>query len=262
MNLKSYNVIDWIESRELGIHMAVDLNHNSIVPLYAQIVEQLRRDIESGLFNETGRLPTEGELSDQYHVSRITIRRAVDELVGQGMVEKKQGKGTFICAPKITRRLDSEPISFTEMCQANGLVARAKILEAGITTPDSASIREMLDLKEGEPAVRIRRLRYAGDQPLVLEDNFYPLEYSYLLSIDLENGSTYDYLRQQKGIELRATTMRLRIVRADAKLAKLLQVSRNTPQLEMRGRVVRQDGQTVHSSYQVGYGETFEFVVR
>ena len=66
-----------------------------------------------------------------------------------------------------------------------------------------------------------------------------------------------------KGIELRATTMRLSIVRADAKLAKLLQVSRNAPQLEMKGRVVRlSDGQTVHTSYQVGYGENFEFVVR
>lgn len=242
--------------------MAADLNHNSIIPLYAQIVEQLRRDIENGAFSQTGRLPTEGDLSEQYSVSRITIRRAVDELVAQGLVEKKQGKGTFICTPKITRRLDSEPISFTEMCTANGLTARAKILEAGICVPESPDIREMLNLGKGETAVRIRRLRYAGNQPLVLEDNFYPLEYSYLLAINLEHESTYTFLREQKGIELRATTMRLRIVRADAKLAKLLQVSRNAPQLEMRGRVVRQDGQTVHSSYQVGYGENFEFMVR
>lgn len=239
------------------------LNHNSIVPLYAQIVEQLRHDIQAGLFRQTGRLPTEGELSEQYHVSRITIRRAVDELVSQGLVEKKQGKGTFICAPKFTRGFGSGPMSFTEMCSANGLTAKAKILEAGIKCPETASVREMLGLKENEPAVRICRLRYAGDRPLVMEDNYYPLEYAFLLSIDLENDSTYRYLREVKGIELRATTMRLSIVRADAKLAKLLQVSRNAPQLEMTGKVVRlDDGQTVHSSYQVGYGENFEFVVR
>ena len=137
------------------------------------------------------------------------------------------------------------------------------ILEAGIKIPESSETREILKLQEGEPAVRICRLRYAGDRPLVVEDNYYPLEYAYLLSIDLENDSTYRYLREVKGIELRATTMRLSIVRADAKLAKLLQVSRNAPQLEMKGRVVRlSDGQTVHTSYQVGYGENFEFVVR
>ena len=186
----------------------------------------------------------------------------MDELVGQKLVEKKQGKGTFLCAPKMTRRVDSGPISFTEMCAANGLSAHAKILEAGIVAPDSAEIRETLALKAGDPAVRIRRLRYAGERPLVLEDNFYPLEYACLLSIDLEKDSTYRYLREEKGIELQRTSMRLTIVRADSKLAKLLQVPKNAPQLEMKGRVVRLDGQTVHSSYQVGYGEDFEFIIR
>ena len=61
--------------------METNLNHNSIVPLYVQIVEQLNQDIETGMFSQTGRLPTEVELSDRYNVSRITIRRAVDELV-------------------------------------------------------------------------------------------------------------------------------------------------------------------------------------
>ena len=239
--------------------MLTDLDHNSIVPLYAQIVEQLHQDIEHGMFNQNGRLPTEEELSSKYGVSRITIRRAVDELVNQGLVEKKQGKGTFIRAPKMTRRL-SGLMSFTEMCAANGLTASARILEAGISTPEQSYVREMLGIKPGEPAVRIRRLRYAGDRPLVLEDNFYPMEYAYLLSIDLENDSTYRYLREEKGIELKRSGMRLSIVRADAKLAKLLQVARNTPQLEMKGCVVRLDGQIVHTSFQVGYGENFEFI--
>ena len=241
--------------------MEMTMNPNSIVPLYAQIVEQLQRDINNGIFSKSGRLPTETELSQQYGVSRITVRRAVDELVSQGLVEKKQGKGTFVCAPKLTRQLDG-PMSFTEMCRANGLTVSEKILEAKICTADSTDIRKALSVESNEPVVRIRRLRYAGDKPLVLEDNFYPLEYAYLLSIDLENDSIYRYLQEEKGIELRRTAMHLRIVRADTKLSKLLQVPRNAPQLEMRGRVVRADGQTVHTSYQIGYGENFEFIVR
>lgn len=242
--------------------MQADLDYNSSIPLYAQIVAKLQQDIENGMFNKTGRLPTEGELADQYQVSRITIRRAVDELVLRKLVEKKQGKGTFLCSPKMTRRVDSGPISFSEMCAANGLTAHAKILEAGIVSPESPEIRAILGLPEGSSAVRIRRLRYAGEKPLVLEDNFYPLEYAYLLSIDLEKDSTYRYLREKKGIELQRTSMRLSIVRADNKVAKLLQVTKNAPQLEMKGRVIRLDGQTVHSSYQIGYGEDFEFIIR
>ena len=55
--------------------MQADLDYNSSIPLYAQIVAKLQQDIENGMFNKTGRLPTEGELADQYQVSRITIRR-------------------------------------------------------------------------------------------------------------------------------------------------------------------------------------------
>ena len=81
------------------------LNHNSIVPLYAQIVEQLRHDIQAGLYRQTGRLPTEGELSDQYHVSRITIRRAVDELVSQGLVEKSRARAPLSVPPNLPAAL-------------------------------------------------------------------------------------------------------------------------------------------------------------
>ena len=57
--------------------MEANMNPNSIVPLYVQVVECLKRDIENGVYNATGRIPTEAELAEQYKVSRITIRRAV-----------------------------------------------------------------------------------------------------------------------------------------------------------------------------------------
>lgn len=244
-----------------GDNLENTVNPNSIVPLYVQIVDQLQRDIQNGVFSKSGRLPTEAELSEKYNVSRITVRRAVEQLVSQGFVEKKQGKGTFVCAPKMTRQIDG-PMSFTEMCRANGLKASSKILDAKICIAESQEIRNSLSVGENEPVVRIRRLRYAGERPLVLEDNYFPLEYAYLLSIDLENDSVYRFLQEEKGIELRRTAIHLRIIRADTKLSRLLQVPRNAPQLELIGRVTKADGQTVHTSYQVGYGENFEFIVR
>lgn len=237
------------------------LNPNSIMPLYAQIVDKLEEDIKLGRFSQTGRLPTEGELSEQYSVSRITIRRAMDELSAKGLVEKKQGKGTFICGRKFTRDL-AAPQSFTEICAQNGMKSSAKLLEAAICVPKSAQIKTTLGLGENDAAVHIKRLRYADDKPLMMEDNYYPLEYAYLLSIDLENDSTYRYLREEKGIVLRRTNTRICIVRADSKLAKLLQVNRNAPELEMTGLVVNLEGAPVHTSYQIGYGENFEIVVR
>ena len=72
--------------------MSTAMEHNSVIPLYAQIVEYLRKDIAANVFGRNGKIPTEAELSEKYGVSRITVRRAVDELVSQGLVEKKQGK--------------------------------------------------------------------------------------------------------------------------------------------------------------------------
>ena len=61
--------------------MDAAMNHDSIIPLYAQVEEQLRRDIENGVYSKNGRIPTEAELAKQYNVSRITVRRAVEDLV-------------------------------------------------------------------------------------------------------------------------------------------------------------------------------------
>lgn len=239
-----------------------NMNYDSIVPLYVQIAALLKKDIESGSFKQTGRIPTEGALADQYQVSRITVRKAVEELVNQGLVEKKQGKGTFITSQRFSRHLDTGPVGFTEMCQSIGLVPSAKILKTEICVPKPSEVRKKLQLKEDEPAIHISRLRCGDDRPIAMEESYYPMKYSDLLSLDLEKDSIYAYLRDKKGIELRSTTIRLRIVRADAKLSKLLCVPRNAAQLEIRGFVVQSNGEPVHTSYQVGYGEDFEFILR
>ena len=240
--------------------MKSDLNHNSIVPLYAQLIEKLQADIHAGRFNRTKKLPTEEELSQEYGVSRITIRRAVDLMVQSGLVEKKQGKGTFVSSPKIYRSIDV-PMSFTELCAANGLIASAKILEASILVPQISEVREQLHLKTDEQAVHIKRIRYAGDNPLAYEDTYYPLEFAYLLSIDLEHDSTYRYLQEEKGIQLRRSGSRISIIRADATLSKLLMVPKNSPQLDMKGVIIRDDGDPVHTSHTIGYGEHFELFI-
>ena len=139
--------------------MDAAMNHDSIIPLYAQVEEQLRRDIENGVYSKNGRIPTEAELAKQYNVSRITVRRAVEDLVGQGLVEKKQGKGTFVTAHKFSRRLDTGPMGFTEMCESVGLTPSAQNLKAEICVPKSAQIRSFLQLQDREPAIHISRLR-------------------------------------------------------------------------------------------------------
>lgn len=245
-----------------GYKMEPNVNPNTVIPMYEQVINVIKDEIQRGVFKPQSKIPTEPELSERFGVSRITIRRAIEELCKQGIVEKKQGKGTFVTASKFVRNMDQAPMSFTEVCRANGTKAAAKIIEAGIVTPEDPYVINTLGLKPGENAVRIFRLRYAGDEPLVLEDNYFPMEYSYLLGIDLENDSLYRYLREEKHIELQRSNTRVRIIKADAKLAKILGVPKNSPQLEMSGYVTNfADGKVVHTSYRVGFGESFELIV-
>lgn len=245
----------------MDVGETVMLDHNSIVPLYKQISNQIQNDIRAGMFAENKRLPTEGVLADTYHVSRITIRRAVSELVEMELVEKKQGKGTFIREPKMLKDFKRPATSFTDMCWLNGKRASAKVLEAGIVVP-SAGILEQMELPPEERVVRIYRLRYADGMPLVLEDNYFPLKFSYLLTEDFNDDSIYRYLREEKMINILPGSLRLRISRPTSKEARLLEITRREPVLRMNGTIYCDDGELLHICEQIGYGENFDFIIR
>ena len=241
--------------------MDTRMDFNSATPLYKQLIDELQKRISDHLYGPGERIPTEAELAEEYHVSRITVRRAIEKLAEQGVVEKMQGKGTFVCAPRLSRHLDNGPMGFSEMCRANGLEPGAVVLEKKIMVPKSKNIREMLKLPEGGEALFISRLRTGNGKPMAFEESYYPLEFSDLLSIDLEKESIYRYLREVRGIDLHSSTIRLNIAKADSRMSRILEVPKNTPLLEIRGCVIRGDGRPVHTSYQCGYGDHFEFIV-
>ena len=97
------------------------IDYNSVIPLYEQVANALRADIQGGAFDATKRLPTEEELAEKYGISRITVRRAVGDLVEEGLVEKKQGKGTFIRTPKMHKDMNRSGMSFTELMNSDVL---------------------------------------------------------------------------------------------------------------------------------------------
>jgi GntR family transcriptional regulator len=239
----------------------VSLEHDSVVPLYEQVKETIRQEILKGRLKPRQKLLTEGEYVARYKVSIITIRRAIAELVKEGLVEKKQGKGIFVSAPKYQKSFSSRVMSFTETCIANGLKAGAKLLKAEMAAPDPG-ILERLGLPERTKAVHIVRLRLADDIPCVIEDNTFPPEFAWLLSKSLENVSIYRLLREERGIDILPGPLTLKIIRADKAAAELLRVPRNTPLLRSDGLLFRVSGEALHSCVQIGYGEDFDFVVR
>ena len=171
------------------------LEANAVVPLYRQLMEKLQKEITSGILKPGDRLLPEVEMAKYYQVSVITARKAMDELAAQGLIEKKQGKGTFVTSPKYGR--DYTHIQgFSESCLARGLKPGARLLQKEIVAPKS-SILESLGLDENSQTVKIVRLRYVNDEPMVIETSYFPLDYAFLLQENLD-GSLFQVLREKK----------------------------------------------------------------
>ena len=113
------------------------------------------------------RLPSDAELCARFGVSRMTARHAVQQLVNQGLVDRRPGLGTFVSARRIPRRLGS-PLSFTESMRERGLAATSVIIRAGPIDPDPDDVAA-LGLASGERPVLLERLRLADGVPMAIE---------------------------------------------------------------------------------------------
>lgn len=146
-----------------------DLQAAGSGPLYIKLQQALEAAIRSGRLKSGDALPPERDLAEYADISRVTVRKAVDELVRQGKLVRRHGSGTFVARPveKVEQPL-SRLTSFTEDMARRGLTTRAEWLERGLFTP-SPDEMVMLGLPAGGLVARLERLRIADENPLAIE---------------------------------------------------------------------------------------------
>ncbi|CAM3605282.1 GntR family transcriptional regulator [Isoptericola cucumis] len=118
-------------------------------------------------------VPSERSLTERFGVSRMTVRQAVDALVTEGVLERAQGRGTFVAPPRAD--FEMRLTTFGEEARRRGLVPGADVLEAG-TAPAPAPVAEALDRPAGTPMHRVLRLRTADGNPMSLEEAWIPVD--------------------------------------------------------------------------------------
>ena len=235
--------------------MDAAMNHDSIIPLYAQVEEQLKRDIENGVYSKNGRIPTEAELAKQYNVSRITVRRAVEDLVSQGLVEKKQGKGTFVRKVKYMR--DSRTLSsFTESCRDQGMIPGGRTLEKS-TVVLNPKIARRLEQAPGSQGIYMSRLRFADREPVIIERNYFPMKYAFLMEQEFDNNSLFEFLKETYQVTVTRSDKEIEMCRATNTEAELLKVPVNAPLILVKSTAYVQTGEPIYVGTQVMNGERF-----
>lgn len=241
------------------------LVQDNIIPLYQQLADIIRTSIVSGELKYGDKIPTEVELSEQYNVSRITVRAAISELVEHGFLVKKQGKGTFVNRPKVQRKIEYLS-SFTAACEANGLNVTNEIIKREVIEPELEDKKD-LELDDDDKLLYIQRLRYAGGEPLMLENNYFSLKrFNFLLAEDL-NGSLYELLRNKYDINpsdslnsgIDRTT--IEIAKAMDEEAALLKVQNGEPLFYIKTVIYDDKNRPVHIGKQYVIGERYKFVI-
>lgn len=231
------------------------------VPLYHQLSSILRERVLAGEFAPDERIPPEAELCRVYGVSRITVRKAIDELVREQLLYTRQGRGTFVTAHKLRRRLP-RLYSFTEDMREIGHSPSSSLIELSETRCD-AQDAGLLQLPDDSTRVfRIVRVRRADGVPILLETTLVPaILCPGLRGRDLERGSLYATLRQDYGLALNDAeeTYEASIVRAAE--ARLLECRRNSAVFRIRRVACLADGMPFELTRSVARGDSMKFVL-
>lgn len=237
------------------------LKQDDQIPLYIQLKESIRSSITSGQLKFGDKIPTELELSEEYKISRITVRKAILELVEEGYLVKKQGKGTFVNKRKIERKI-VHFLSFSDACKANGLTASSKVIKKEIIQPTAAD-KQSLQLDDGDALLFIQRVRYAGDSPIMLENNFFSYkEYHSLLNENLD-GSLYKILEEKLGVKPAGSSeLSLEIYRAGEEEVQLLNIASGEPLWYMETTVIDENDRPVHRGKQYILGDSYKFILK
>jgi GntR family transcriptional regulator len=175
------------------------IQHNSPVPLYLQIKEYLRLQINDGVFPIGSRLPSERELAQRFQVSRMTARQALRSLGHEGFADSSAGKGTYVRLPKIDRQLRSLT-SFSQEMQQRGLAQSSRVLKAEVAVADY-QVAKVLQIPYASEIVTLSRIRLADGTPLSVEHAHlvHDLCRGILEKHDFTQESLYRVLREEYG---------------------------------------------------------------
>ncbi|MGF0539064.1 GntR family transcriptional regulator [Agrobacterium sp. ES01] len=226
-------------------------------PLYVNLQKILDELISERRIEPGTALPTERDLAEMSGLSRVTVRKAVDELVQRGHLVRRQGSGTFVAhlAAKVEQPL-SKLTSFSEDMARRGLETKSVWLNKGVFSP-SPNETMVLGLSHDIDVVRLERLRTGGGMPLAIE--LAAISTEFLPDPDLVTTSLYQALKSRGHNPVRAT-QRISARNSDEREAELLGIEVGSAVLQMERVTYLSTGRVIEFTRSVYRGDTYDFV--
>jgi DNA-binding GntR family transcriptional regulator len=235
--------------------LPIRVDRNSPVPLYFQVAQHLEQMIESGELPMGTRLENEIDLADQLGLSRQTMRRAIEYLVGRGLLLRKRGIGTQVVQAKVTREV--ELTSLYDDLAKTGRDPSTTVVSFS-TEPAPDALAAGLGLAAGTPVYVFERLRFAGAEPLALMRNHVPAHLMRLSAADLEAQGLYNLFRAN-GISMRIARQSIGARAATAAEARALGERKGAPLLTMERSAYDEQGRAVEHGRHVYRASRYSF---
>jgi GntR family transcriptional regulator len=242
-----------------GVNMAL-LKRDAPVPLYHQVKAALLQDIESARWRPGERFPTEDELIDRFHVSKITVRHALRDLTQLGYIRREQGRGTFVQGPPLEEG-PRELKSFTSEMRGHGFRATSRVLEQGVISAPS-DIAGRLDLPEGEPVFRLQRLRLADGEPMGLQTAYIPMRLVPAIDeLSFADASLYEVLASRYGLYAAGARETHQAVAVPEETAMFLRTPAGSPALAAERLTILADGRPLEYVHSNMLGDRYRIVL-
>lgn len=204
--------------------------------------------IQQGIYSNMQRLPSEYQLADEYGVSRLTVRKAIERLVTAKILVKDPGKGTYIMSTNSSNKVESGRMglqSFTEAAETYGKQSRTQVLDYQPLIQPDQRVEEKLNLRNNpQPEVdELVRLRFWDDDPMTIEDIVILHKYVANHQKNDFKHSLFQILAET--VEIAYSNQEIEAIKVDEKLAKLLHVQEGDPILCVHSLTYTADGQPI-----------------
>ena len=226
------------------------IDKNSGLSYYRQMMEYIQKQVDGGVYKPGDRLPSEKELGAIFHVNRHTVRQAMMELAGRGLIYTERGKGTFVARnkPELIDYKVSRRTRFTHNIMDVGLIPGARVLR-GMEVAAVERVAGNLRLETGARVVLLEMLRSINQEPFCISTNYFPahLTPGLLARID-EISSLYDFLDKHYGLRPTRTYSTFQATFPGQDDAAVLEIPRNQPVLVVESAMTGEDGTVIQYS--------------
>ncbi len=219
---------------------------DSSVPCYRQMANIIRDNIQSGIYTKGGRIPGEMELASKYDLNRHTVRKALDQLVNEGLIYRSRGKGTFVSFPKVPYEMTRDSY-FSRSIRSAQRQPRAELLDSRIELRDD--MPEQIDLPGCSKITVLTILRSIEDIPAQLTTTYLSTcQFPDITQYMEDSFSLYDIMRSHYDVSPIRDEVRVECTMPEQNDMEVLQMSGQVPLLLIDSRAQDSNGEIVEIS--------------